>query len=529
MSNRRFNFRLPRLSRDFAVKFIAVCAVLTTAQLALEYQNVKRLLLDQVAQRAESVGSNFSVLSEMDRGFSLAEAKRFAERKARFLKDVRGIYLVDPQSHVVSSAERDDGADEAEILQDPSIRSALARSFDNGASYGVDLTNHDHPVWVHVAALPSLGLSTLVVVDLASVRSDIQNTLIASTAERIGVMLVLLTTLFVMIRGWVLRPISLLAKAIRKSSETGRFEPPARMPDNEIGALSNLFGGVFNKLDQSFEENERLAQVANGTHAGVLIADALGRIVWANASFTQKTGFRRGEIEGRTPAEILVGDHLIGAIGVLGQSLRFGLGCNVETFNHTRDGNPYWASIEVRPVRNRDNEIKNFIVVETDVTHIKNAEKALKRSQAQIEERVQELQATQSKLEDERTKLDRTARELAAAKEAAEEANRAKSEFLTTMSHEIRTPMNGVIGLAEILLQDELTPTQRGRAEIIRESGESLLTIINDILDLSKLEAGRLELDASACSPREVATSVVELMRARADEKNLVSRLHRRG
>lgn len=521
LGRRPAKFHLSGLSRDFAVKFVAVCAILTAAQLGLEYQDVKRLLLEQVAQRAESVAGNFTILGEMDRGFALTQAKHLAEWKIRRLKDIRGIYLVDPQSHIVATAERGDGVDEADILRDASVRAALARSFDDGASHGVDLTSHDLPVWIHIAALPSLGLSTLVVVDLAAVRSEIQYTLIVSTARRIGVMLVLLITIFVMVRGWVLRPISRLARAIRRSSDDGHFVPPAGMPKNEIGALSELFTNVFNKLDQSFEENERLAQVANGTHAGVLIADSSGRIVWANAGFTQKTGFARSEIEGMTPEEILARGYPIGAIGILSQSLRFGLGCNVEALNHTRDGHPYWASIEVRPIRNRDNEIKNFIVVETDITGAKNAERALKNSQRQIEERVQELQATQSKLEDERAKLDATARELAAAKEAAERANRAKSEFLTTMSHEIRTPMNGVIGLAEVLLQDELTPTQRGRAEIIKESGESLLTIINDILDLSKLEAGRLELDAIAVSPREVAASVIDLMRARADEKGL--------
>ncbi|HEY4344112.1 MAG TPA: ATP-binding protein [Parvibaculum sp.] len=522
MRNRRPTFRLSRLSRDFALKFIVVCAVLTAAQLGFEYQNVKSLLLDQVAQRAESVGNSFTVLGEMDHDFSLDDAKHLAERRVWHLKDVRGVYFIDPQSRIVSSAIRDGSTEETGILRNPAIRAALARSFDEGEAYGVDLTDHDLPVWVQIAAVPSLGISTLVVVDLATIRSEIVDTLIASTAWRIGVMIVLLIALFIMIRGMVIRPVSLLTRAVRKSSESGEFDAPAGMPENEIGALSKLFGNVFNKLDQTSEENERLAQVANGTHAGVLIADALGRIVWANAGFTQKTGYARSEIVGRTPAEILVADaHGIGAVSILAQSLRFGLGCNVEALNHTRDGLPYWASVEVRPIRNNGNEIKNFIVVETDITHIKNAERALKASQSQTEERVQELQATQRKLEDERVKLDQTARELAAAKEVAEKANRAKSEFLTTMSHEIRTPMNGVIGLAEILLQDELTPTQRGRAEIIKESGESLLTIINDILDLSKLEAGRLELEAVAVSPREVALSVIDLMRPRAEEKSL--------
>ena len=81
------------------------------------------------------------------------------------------------------------------------------------------------------------------------------------------------------------------------------------------------------------------------------------------------------------------------------------------------------------------------------------------------------------------------------AKEDAEAATRAKSAFLATMSHEIRTPLNGVLGMTQVMAVDELTVAQRERLEVIRQSGESLLAILNDVLDLSKIEAGKLELE----------------------------------
>lgn len=524
MSNPFSKFRLPQLSRTFATRFIAVCAVLTAIQFALEYQNVRRLLLDHVEQRAESVAGNFTLLNRIGLGFSLEEATRIAKWNVTKIQDAELIALINPQGRIVAGATHSgdiNDADNLYILGNIDIRNALARSFDDHMSHDVEFKFDNVPFRAHVVPLPTLGVSMVVTINLVTVRNEIASTVMWSMTRRIGVMLILLIVIFTMIRRSVLRPMSLLAKAMKKSRATGTFTLPSGIPKNEIGTLADLFGDIFKELDQSTAENERLAQVANATHAGVLISDAEGRVVWANAGFSHMTGFALTDVQGRKPSEIL-NDHLIiGAISVLGQSLRFGLGCNIEALNHTRQGEPYWAAIEVRPIHAKDGKLKNFIVVETDITPFKNAEKALKLSRSQTEARIVELQETQETLEAERTKLDQTAKELIVAKEVAEQANRAKSDFLTTMSHEIRTPMNGVIGLAEVLLQDDLTPRQRDQAELIKESGENLLDIINDILDLSKLEAGRLELDLTDCPVRDTVLSVLELLRPRAEEKTL--------
>jgi signal transduction histidine kinase/ActR/RegA family two-component response regulator len=131
----------------------------------------------------------------------------------------------------------------------------------------------------------------------------------------------------------------------------------------------------------------------------------------------------------------------------------------------------------------------------------------VKRSMTQLETSMEELNATKENLE--------------VAKAAAEASNRSKSEFLANMSHEIRTPLNGVLGMAQVLEADDLTPEQREKVSVILESGKSLMVLLNDVLDFSKIEAGKLEIAPIPGDFLHTVRRTTQLFEAQAKEKDV--------
>jgi PAS domain S-box-containing protein len=165
------------------------------------------------------------------------------------------------------------------------------------------------------------------------------------------------------------------------------------------------------------------------------------------------------------------------------------------------------------PVLDDKNNVAYALVAFQDITERKQAERLQQKYHQQLE---QEVAERTQKLRDSEAQLRQ-------AKEAAEAANDAKSQFLATMSHELRTPLNSILGYAQVLQRDSsIEPRQKEHVGIIKQSGEHLLTLINDILELAKIEAGKMELDKSDFHLPTFLNGINEMVRIRAESKDIL-------
>ncbi|HAJ27435.1 MAG TPA: hypothetical protein DCG53_09375, partial [Syntrophus sp. (in: bacteria)] len=234
------------------------------------------------------------------------------------------------------------------------------------------------------------------------------------------------------------------------------------------------------------EELQKLSQAVEQSPVAVIIAKPDGAIDYVNPRFTEITGYTAAEVRGQNP-RILKSDRMPPEdYRFLWNSITSGRVWHGIFYNRKKTGEFYWASASISPIRNAEGDITYFVGMQEDITSLKMTELALQE-----------------------------------AKEAAEAANVAKSEFLASMSHEIRTPMNAIIGMAELMAETPLNPEQQQYLQLFRSAGENLLSLINDILDLSKVESGRLTLDTSPFLLDDVTDKACDVMAMRAHQKNI--------
>ena len=218
----------------------------------------------------------------------------------------------------------------------------------------------------------------------------------------------------------------------------------------------------------------------------IVITDTGARIRYVNPAFTRMTGYSAAEAIGENPSILTSGRQTPDFYRDLWTTVLAGRAWRGELINRRKDGTFYTEEMTITPVRDLEDTVSNFIAIKKDIS-------ARKRSEHEIRK----------------------------ARDAAESANRAKSQFLANMSHEIRTPMNGVIGMSALLLDTPLSPEQRQYAEIVHTSGKTLLAVINDILDFSKIEARKLSLVSADFDLHTPLQEAVEMLAVEAHMKGL--------
>ncbi len=278
-----------------------------------------------------------------------------------------------------------------------------------------------------------------------------------------------------------------LRRIARATQTMARGDLSARAPDSrlaELGDLARSFNDMSARLQTSFD---RLQLAIDAAELGIWDWDVeQDRLVWDDSMY-RLYGVRKEEFGGALEAwsQCLVPEDREGATGDVEAALRGDREYRTDFRVRREDGAIRIIRGVGQTIRNSDGQAVRIVGVNRDVTDIINADR-------EREQLVRELRQHQEDLE--ALVASRTT-ELHAAKDAAESASRAKSAFLANMSHEIRTPMNAILGYAQLLQRDRsLGVVQRQRIDIIHSSGNHLLTLINDILEMSKIEAGRATL-----------------------------------
>nr|WP_320048841.1 PAS domain S-box protein [uncultured Desulfuromonas sp.] len=234
-----------------------------------------------------------------------------------------------------------------------------------------------------------------------------------------------------------------------------------------------LCSRLITQRKKAEEENRILSMVVAQNPSSIVITDVHGHIEYVNPYFEQATGYRFDEVVGKNPRILNAGKTPKQVYAEMWQTVLDGRVWQGEFINCKKNGDLYDENVLVSPIKNDQGEITHFVALKENITELKKARKL------------------------------------------AEEANRAKSDFLSRMSHELRTPLNAINGFAELMLSSRKNPLgdkHRSMVSQIDRAGKHLLDLINEVLDLSRIEAGKLSLSIEAVDPCRIVEECLPLL-----------------
>ncbi len=255
---------------------------------------------------------------------------------------------------------------------------------------------------------------------------------------------------------------------------------------------------------QAENENVKLSLAIEQSPSAVVVTNLQAEIEYVNEAFVKSSGYARNEVLGRNPRFLQSGKTPHQTYIDMWSRLGQGLSWQGEFVNRRKDGSEFNVAATLTPIRQLNGEVTHYLALKEDVSERKRL--------------YEELSAHRDHLED---LVNSRTVELGDAQRKAKAANVAKTAFLANMSHEIRTPMNAISGLTHLLQESAPRDDQRERLQKIDRSARHLLSIINDILDLSKVEAGKLKLEEKDFALHEILGTIADQVGERAREKGL--------
>jgi len=218
-------------------------------------------------------------------------------------------------------------------------------------------------------------------------------------------------------------------------------------------------------LENALWKTKLLGEAVNQSGASTLITDVQGRIEYVNPAFTDINGYRLDEVKGKTPGILNSGMQSKAFYEDMWSVIKGGETWSGTLRNVRKNGEQYWARLKISPVKDENGQVIKFVGIETDISDFIDA------------------------------------------KEKAEKANKAKSEFLSSMSHELRTPLNSILGFSQLLelsKQNPLSDRQKTQVSHIEKAGKHLLHLIDEILDLAKVEAGKMAYEIEEVEAEDI-------------------------
>lgn len=240
------------------------------------------------------------------------------------------------------------------------------------------------------------------------------------------------------------------------------------------------------------QELEVLSTVASKTNTGVAICNKNGEIAWVNEALEQLIGYSSAELSGKLLGDVLSNDEtdrqvILEARAASEHKQSF----SIEVLAQKKDGSPIWLSVSNTPIINHKGKVERYVELIADITERKQVE-----------------------------------RDILLAKEQALQLSEAKEMFLSVMSHEIRTPLNAIIGMTNLLIENDPKPSQTDDLNILKFSGENLLNIINDVLDFTKIETGNLHLEFLPINLQLLCNDIISSLQVNANKQHNALSLH---